>query len=209
MNEFLSFVAFLLLTGGLLALDIGVFHKKDHVIGIKEATVWTVVWVTVALMFGAVIFLRAEWVHGISNPDDLEAYYDKYYPGSEMMSYNASSDYESNLNFFRKTLGMEYLTGYLMEKALSVDNIFVMILIFTSFGINRKYHHRVLFWGILGALVLRFAFIFAASALIMKFHWVLGIFGAILLVSGFKLFIHARNAIPARGSARRTICPKQ
>ena len=99
-----------------------------------------------------------------------------------------SLPFAENLSIYRNTLGMEYLTGYFIEKALSIDNIFVMILIFVSFGIDKKYYHRVLFWGILGAIVLRFIFIFLSAALITKFAWVLAVFGGILVISGIRMF---------------------
>ena len=99
-----------------------------------------------------------------------------------------NNSFEDNLSIYRHTLGLEYLTGYFIEKALSIDNIFVMILIFVSFGIDKKYYHRVLFWGILGAIVLRFIFIFLSAALITKFSWVLAVFGGILVISGIRMF---------------------
>ena len=173
----------------LLGLDIGVFHKKDHVIGIKEAAIWTVIWISIALLFDGVIFLHGEWIHGIDDAESMQAYYSSYYHGSTTHVYDAASAYSENLKVFRNNMGMEYLTGYLMEKSLSIDNIFVMIMIFSSFNISKKYYHRVLFWGILGAIVLRFIFIFAASALISRFAWVLAVFGLILLYSGFKMLV--------------------
>jgi len=188
-SEIIFFCGFLALIALLLALDIGVFHKKDHVIGIKEAAVWTVIWISIALLFDIVIFTNAELIHGITDADSLRGYYAAYCSGSTSHCYDDALSYGENLRSFRKMLGMEYLAGYLMEKTLSIDNIFVMIMIFLSFGIDRKYYHRVLFWGIIGALVLRFIFIFAASALIARFSWILGLFGAMLIYSGVKMFL--------------------
>jgi len=188
-NELPFFLGFLVLIIMLLSLDIGVFHKKDHVIGIKEAAIWTAVWIAIALLFNLVILFHGEWVHGINNTESLKAYYDSYFPGSTSHCYNEAFGYDENLRIFRHNMGMEYLTGYLMEKALSIDNIFVMIMIFINFGINKQYYHRVLFWGILGAIALRFLFIFAASALVSKFVWVLAVFGVMLVYSGIKMFI--------------------
>ena len=187
-SEFVFFICFLILVNLLLSLDIGVFHKKDHIIGIREAAVWTIIWISVALLFNGLIFWHGEWVHGVSDAESLKAYYSRYFPGSVTHFYDDAISYAGNLKILRNRLGMEYLTGYLMEKSLSVDNIFVMIMIFISFGIEKKYYHRILFWGILGAIVLRFLFIFAASALISRFVWVLAIFGAMLLYSGIKMF---------------------
>jgi tellurite resistance protein TerC len=187
-SELIFFIGFLLLVNFLLALDVGVFHKKDHIIGIKEAAVWTVIWISIALLFNGLIFWHGEWVHGVSDTASLKAYYAHYFPGNTTHFYNDTISYAENLKILRNRMGMEYLTGYLMEKSLSIDNIFVMIMIFISFGIEKKYYHRVLFWGIIGAIVLRFIFIFAASALITKFIWTLAVFGVMLLYSGIKMF---------------------
>ncbi len=140
------FNAFVLL---MLALDLGVFNRKAHVISIKEALTWTFVWVFLALIFNAIIF---------------------YWRGREQ--------------------ALEFFTGYLVEKALSIDNIFVFIMIFTYFQIPSKYQHKVLFWGILGALVMRVIFIFAGVALIEKFHFTIYVFGALLIYTGYKMFYH-------------------
>jgi tellurite resistance protein TerC len=132
----------------MLALDLGVFHKNDNKISLKNAIGWTIVWIIIALLFGAIIWLNDG-----------------------------------------KQLALEYYAGYLIEKSLSLDNIFVMILIFIAFNIDEKYYHRILFYGILGAIVLRFIFIFVASALINRFEFTLVIFGAILIYSAIKMFI--------------------
>ena len=187
-SELLFFGAFLVLVAFMLFLDLGVFHKTDHVISFKEAGIWTIVWIGTAMLFCLVIFFKAEWIHGISDNAGLQAYYDTYYGGRLHSGIDMSKSFEENLGVYRNALGMEYLTGYFIEKALSIDNIFVMIMIFISFGIDKKYYHRVLFWGILGAIVLRFIFIFLSSALIQQFSWVLAIFGGILIFSGIKMF---------------------
>jgi tellurite resistance protein TerC len=133
----------------MLALDLGVFHRKTHEVSVKEALTWTSIWVLLALIFNAIIF---------------------YWRGREQ--------------------ALEFFTGYLVEKALSIDNIFVFIMIFTYFQIPSKYQHKVLFWGILGALIMRVIFIFAGVALIEKFHFTIYIFGALLIYTGFKMFHH-------------------
>ena len=133
----------------MLAIDLGVFHRKIHDVSLKEALTWTFVWVFLALVFNAIIF---------------------YWKGQQ--------------------LALEFFTGYLVEKALSVDNIFVFIMIFTYFQIPSKYQHKVLFWGILGALIMRVIFIFAGVALIEKFHFTIYIFGALLIYTGYKMFYH-------------------
>ena len=133
----------------MLALDLGVFHRKTHEVSLKEALIWTFIWVSLALIFNAIIF---------------------YWRGRQQ--------------------ALEFFTGYLVEKALSVDNIFVFIMIFTYFQIPSKYQHKVLFWGILGALLMRVIFIFAGVALIEKFHFTIYLFGALLIYTGYKMFYH-------------------
>ena len=170
----------------MLALDLGVFHKKDHVISNKEAATWTLVWVLLAMGFAVLLWFKAEWIHGISNMEDLLAYV-----GNSDLSkvIKEGMDYAESLSIYRKEITTQYLAGYFLEESLSIDNIFVMIMIFVSFGIDKKYYHRVLFWGILGAIILRFTFIFALGAMVQKFSWVLAIFGAILIYSGIKMFL--------------------
>jgi tellurite resistance protein TerC len=145
------FNAFVLL---MLALDLGVFHRKAHDVTFREAISWTFVWVFLALVFNTMIF---------------------YWRGQQQ--------------------ALEFFTGYLVEKALSVDNIFVFIMIFSYFQIPPKYQHKVLFWGILGALIMRVVFIFAGVALIEKFHFTIYIFGALLIYTGYKMFYHNHATI--------------
>jgi len=130
----------------MLTLDLGVFHKKLHVVSVKEALTWTGIWIFLALCFNVLV----------------------YY-------------------LFGQTKALEFFTGYIIEKALSVDNIFVFVLIFTYFQIPAIYQHKILFWGIIGALIMRVIFIFAGVALLEKFHWTIYIFGAILIVTGIKM----------------------
>lgn len=131
---------------GMLALDLGVFSRKPHEVRFKEALTWSVVWVTLSLIFNA-------WIY----------------------------------HEFGKQKALEFLTGYLIEKALSVDNIFVFVVLFASFAVPKIYQHRVLFWGVIGALLMRAVFIGLGAALISRFHWIMYVFGAILLYTGFKL----------------------
>ncbi len=139
--------AFVALVIFFLIIDLIVVHKKEHIISLKEALIWTAVWFSLAMIFDG--FLWWEFGHDV---------------------------------------GLKFLTGYLIEKSLSVDNLFVMLLIFTSFKIAPKFQHRVLFWGILGALVMRGLLIWLGTALISKFEWILYIFGAFLIYAGFKMF---------------------
>lgn len=179
---FTLFIVFILV---MMALDLGVFHKKDHVIGIKEALTWTGVWVALSLGMALIIRLHAEWIHGIGSYEQLLA----YASGTDLLPVvQSAQDYQAALEIYRKEMATQYLAGYFLEESLSIDNIFVMIMIFVSFGIEKQYYHRILFWGILGAIVMRFVFIFALGALVQKFSWILAIFGVILIYSGVKMF---------------------
>ena len=193
LSEILVFCLFLVFITFMLAMDLGVFHKKDHVIGWKEAAVWVGIWFGLAMLFSLVVFLKGDIFHGIHDVQGLKDYYANYFPGSQTHVYDDNLTFAQNLRIYRKTLGLEYLSGYFIEQALSIDNIFVMIMIFMSFGIEQQYYHRVLFWGIIGAIVLRFTFIFAAAALIQRFVWVLAVFGAILVYSGAKMFFEKKE----------------
>ena len=139
-------VGFHLFVFAMLTLDLGVFHKKNHVVSVKESLIWTMVWISLALLFNFGVY---------------------HYIGAVEAS--------------------EFLTAYVLEKSLSVDNIFVMSLIFTYFKVDKRYQHRVLFWGILGALVMRILFIVGGVALISKFHFILYFFGAFLIYTGLKM----------------------
>lgn len=185
MTRILFFAFFLLFIFLMLAMDLGVFHKKDHEIKSKEAAIWTGIWVALAMLMALLIRFKAEWIHGIANMPDLLA----FVQGGDLASrILPDMDFGSALNIYRKEMASQFLAGYFLEESLSIDNIFVMIMIFVSFGIDKKYYHRVLFWGILGAIVLRFIFIFALGAIVSRISWVLAIFGAILIYSGIKMF---------------------
>ncbi len=138
----------------MLALDLGVFNRKTHVIQMKEALLWTSFWVTLALLFGAGIYF-----------------------------------------FYGHGKAIEYVTAYLIEYSLSIDNLFVFMLIFRYFDVPRAYEHKALFWGILLALITRGVFIFAGVALISRFHWVMYIFGAFLIVTGIKMALNKQTEV--------------
>lgn len=146
MNQTTLWVGFNLFVLVMLVLDLGVFHRKSKVISIKNALLWTCVWVFIAFLFNVFVY---------------------YYLGEEK--------------------AFEFFTGYLIEKSLSVDNIFVIILIFSYFNVPPAYQHNVLFWGILGALVMRVSFILAGVELIHKFHWLIYIFGGFLIFTGIRI----------------------
>lgn len=140
-----SFHAFIFLV---LGIDLGIFSRNAHKVPLKEALLWSGVWITLALGFNLFVLFE-----------------------------------------FGRTKALEFLTGYLIEYSLSVDNIFVFILIFSYFAVPEKYQHKILFWGIIGALVMRGIFIFAGVALINRFHWVVIIFGGFLLITGIKMMV--------------------
>ena len=131
----------------MLGLDLGLFNRKAHTITYREATIWSIVWISLALIFAGIVF---------------------WYQGSQR--------------------GLEFVTGYLIELSLSVDNLFVFLLIFSYFKVPAKYQHRVLFWGVMGALVMRLTMIFVGAALINRFHWIIYIFGAFLVYTGIRMF---------------------
>jgi tellurite resistance protein TerC len=147
----IGFVAFIL---AMLALDLGVFHRKEHAVGLREAAAWSAVWIALAVAFNVAIY---------------------FWAGRER--------------------ALEFTAGYLVEKALSVDNVFVFAVIFSYFRVPAASQHRVLFWGILGALVTRAAFIAAGGAFLHRFHWAMYVFGAILAATGVKLLL-TRGAQP-------------
>jgi len=147
----IGFLAFVLL---MLALDLGVFHRKSHEVKIKEALIWSAVWISLAMVFNYGIYV-----------------------------------------YMGEIKAMEFLTGYVIEKSLSIDNLFVFIMIFSYFNVDKRYQHKVLFWGILGALIMRSIFIFAGVALINKFHWIIYIFGAFLIFTGAKMLFQKDEKI--------------
>lgn len=183
--EIIVFTAFIVFILGMLALDLGIFDRKSHEVKFKEALIWTLVWISLALGFYLFIRLRGEMIHGLEGLTDLQNNIDKY---RHPISISGLSLPEA-LEVYRKNLSLEYLTGYLIEYMLSVDNVFVIILVFLSFNVQKIYYKRVLFWGILGAIVMRFIFIFLSSALIQRFEWILLVFGVFLVFTGIKMFL--------------------
>src|SRR5690606_3505500 len=168
----------------MLALDLGILNRRDHTIKFKEAAIMSLVWVSLALVFYVLISLKGELIHGIKNFEQLQHIV-------ELNKHNITlipNDFIHSLDVYRNNLALEFITGYVIEYALSVDNIFVIVLIFSAFAVPEKYYHRVLFWGILGAIVMRFIFIFAGAALINQFEWILYVFGAFLVFTGVKMF---------------------
>jgi tellurite resistance protein TerC len=149
MNTLWLWVGFNLFVLAMLAIDLGVFHRKAHAVSIREAATWSAVWVALSLIFNYGVY-----------------------------------------HFLGAQRGLEFLTGYLIEKALSVDNIFVFVLLFSYFRVPAKYQHRILFWGIIGALIMRGAMIGAGAILISRFHWIIYVFGAFLVITGIRMAFH-------------------
>jgi tellurite resistance protein TerC len=162
-NKVLPWFAFNVFVVVMLALDLGVFHRKAHVIGIRESLVWSAVWIVLALLFNLGIY---------------------FWRGPET--------------------ALEFLTGYLIERSLSIDNIFVFLVVFSYFRVSSLYQHKVLFWGILGAMIMRVIFIIAGVALIQKFNWIIYIFGAFLILTGIKMALQRDKQIhPERNPVLR------
>ena len=187
--ELFYFGMFLVFIAGMLTLDLGVFSKKDHEVSFKEAGIWSAVWVSLAIIFFFIIKTHGDVFHGINNFDDLKEVQDKYADHVEMVPGN----YLKSLQNYRDNMSLEFITGYLLEYSLSVDNIFVILLIFSSFNVRKKYYKKVLTWGVLGAVIMRFIFIFVGAALIHRFGWILYVFGGFLVYTGIKMFIERNN----------------
>ena len=159
-TDFLPWILFLAFVGGMLALDLGVFHRDAHEVTRREALAWSTVWIGLAVLFNAGVY---------------------YFRGQEA--------------------GLEWTTGYLIEKSLSVDNVFVFLLIFSAFAVPPAYQHRVLFWGIVGALVMRAILIAFAGILLDSLHWMIYVFGAFLIFTAFKI-VRSGHAAPSLESNR-------
>jgi len=147
----IGFNAFVL---AMLAIDLGLFHRTAHTVSIKEATISSLVWILLALLFNGILY---------------------FWQGPE--------------------IALQFLAGYLIEKSLSVDNIFVFVLLFSAFGVPAVYQHRVLFWGVLGALILRGLLIAIGAALLEDFHWIIYLFGAFLIITGMRMVFHKQTEV--------------
>jgi tellurite resistance protein TerC len=165
---------FTLFVLAMLALDLGVFHRKEHSISIKEASIWTGVWIVLALAFNFLLYRFALW---------------KFPQDARLMSVPGFDPNAAAWN-----VSLEFLTGYIVEKSLSIDNIFIFVVVFAYFAIPAIYQHRVLFYGIIGALVFRAIFIGAGSWL-MQFHWVIYLFGGFLIITGLKMMFGSEKEI--------------
>lgn len=183
-NEVVFFSAFTVFILLMLMLDLGVFSRKSHVVSFREATIWSAVWVSLSVAFYFFIKYKGDVIHGIETMEDIERIV-KLYAETSVKIY--ADDFERTVAAYRNNMALEYITGYLLEYSLSADNIFVMIMIFQSFRVKERYYKKVLFWGILGALIMRFIFIFVGAALIQRFDWILYVFGVFLLITGLRM----------------------
>ena len=163
-SNWIFWIVFNVFVLAMLALDLGVFHRKKHVVEFREAIGWTAVWISLAAGFAVLIYFFGHTLAGRSVPSNSQ-------------------------------LSLEFVTGYLVELSLSVDNLFVFVLIFRYFSVPRELQHEVLFWGVLGALITRAIFIAAGVALLDRFHWIVYVFGGILIYSGIKLLRQRGAAI--------------
>jgi tellurite resistance protein TerC len=176
---------FLLFVFAFLALDLGVFHRRAHVVAVREALTWTAVSIATAFAFGGFIYFGYEhhWLGLGLQPDPVDR--SAVYP-------------DGRVNDARSAL-LKFLTGYVVELSLSADNVFVMAMLFDYFAIPRIYQHRVLFWGILGALAMRGAMIAIGARLVAEFSWILTVFGAVLVLTALKmLFMKTETGDPAQ-----------
>ena len=178
----LSFLAFIVF---ILALDLGLLNsKKSDTVSMKQAGLMSFFVVALSMCFYFVLLTYGHLLHGVDSLEKLQQVISSHHHPVKIIP----GDLENSIQLYNQNLGLEYLTGYVVEYALSVDNIFVMVLVFTAFSVAPKNYHRVLFWGILGAIVMRFIFIFVGAALIEKFSWIMYVFGAFLVFTGIKMF---------------------
>ncbi len=176
-----GFIVFVLL---MLALDLGVFHRNAHVVSMKEALGWSALWISLSLLFTIFIYFGYE---------------------NHWLGLGEAVDIVGGVQNDGTKAAVKYLTGYLIEKSLSVDNIFVIAMVFGFLGVPSIYQHRVLFWGILGALVMRGVMIGVGASLVERYHWVLYVFGVFLIITAVKMLFVKRNNDPTDNVVVRTL----
>lgn len=185
-SELMLILGFLVFIFLMMAIDLGLFGKSDKPVSIKQAAIMSGVWVALALGFYLLIYNWGHLLHHVDSMARLQQINTDHFHRLKLYP----ADLSASLQLYRKNLALEFITGYVIEYALSVDNIFVIVLIFTAFAVNPKYYHKVLLWGIIGAVVMRFLFIFVGASLITHFHWVMYIFGAFLIYTGVMMFVN-------------------
>jgi tellurite resistance protein TerC len=184
MSESLFFLLFSILVIAIMLVDLGIFKKAGAAeVTFKEAGFWTGAWVLLAISFYFFLGQFGGMVHGITDVNGLISVKELYAPHIDL----GSGSFSDQLAVFQNNLSLEFITGYLVEYSLSADNVFVFILIFNSFGVQKRYYKKILVWGILGAIILRLIFIFLGAALLQKFDWIIYVFGAFLVYTGVKI----------------------
>ena len=184
MSESLFFLLFSILVIAIMLVDLGIFKKAGAAeVTFKEAGFWTGAWVLLAISFYFFLGQFGGMVHGITDVNGLISVKELYAPHIDL----GSGSFADQLAIFQNNLSLEFITGYLVEYSLSADNVFVFILIFNSFGVQKRYYKKILVWGILGAIILRLIFIFVGAALLQKFDWIIYVFGAFLVYTGVKI----------------------
>lgn len=183
-NEILSLLGFIIFITVILLFDLGLFSKKKTSVSLKQAGLMSVFVVLLSLGFYILLTYYGHEIHGIDSAEKLKDIITRH-----KHPVKVHHNFEYSKMLYNRNLGLEFLTGYLVEYALSVDNIFVILLVFTGFGVAPKNYHKVLFWGVFGAIIMRFLFIFIGAALIHKFGWIMYVFGAFLVYTGIKMFL--------------------
>lgn len=194
-HELIFIIGYILVVMFILALDLGLFTKKkegvdegENALSLKKAGLMSAFVISVAVGFYFFLMKFGYFLHDINDMAHLKEVIAKYHQHVDIVPGN----FEASLQLYNMNLALEYITGYIVEYALSVDNIFVILMIFTSFNVPKKNYHKVLIYGILGAIILRFIFIFVGAKLISEFGWIMYIFGAFLVFSGIKMYL-SRN----------------
>jgi len=174
-NEFWGFyIGFTLFVLALLAVDLGIFHREAHEVSFKESLTWSTIWISLALIFNFALYIYAQW---------------KFSEDARLLTVSGF-----NPDLAAKQIALEFLTGFIVEKSLAVDNIFVFVVVFSFFAIPAKYQHRVLFFGIIGALILRIIFI-ALGSILLQYQFIVILFGAFLIMTGFKILFAPEKPI--------------
>jgi len=186
MSESLFFLVFSVLVIAVMLVDLGIFKKAGAAeVSFREAGFWSGAWVLLALGFYIFLRFQGAMVHGIQGPADLLAVQQAFAPHINL----GTGSFDIQKELFQHNLALEFITGYLVEYSLSADNVFVFILIFNSFGVQKRYYKKILVWGVLGAIILRLIFIFLGAALLQRFDWIIYVFGAFLVYTGIKILI--------------------
>ena len=186
MSESLFFLVFSLFVVLVMLVDLGVFKKSGAAeVTFREAGFWSAAWVLLAIIFYIFLGYNGAMVHGIIDMKSLHAVQQAYAPHIDL----GVGSFTDQLTIFQNNLSLEFITGYLVEYSLSADNVFVFILIFNSFGVQKRYYKKILVWGILGAIILRLIFIFLGAALLQRFDWIIYLFGVFLVYTGVKILV--------------------